>query len=283
MEQCLPYIDNSQRPRCPHKHPADLLDNIAPSHDSLTCPLDLTRLEIHPETKPHHGSLGTTGLTLPCHTQRNITDSNSQAAADRILLDPQYHAPLALVKALRNGLVYGTKVRFPHALVMILLFRSGPLSDKLASVLKATRQHARNLATFAFLYKALMLLQKSARPTGKELSSDSFVAGLAGGWYVFGRSKSSVNQQIVIYVFARVVLALASLAFQPRGDNTLLGGRYGGRGGMGLLALSDASREKVRRHAWPVFASLSWASVMWLFRFYPEMLQPSLRSSMTYL
>ncbi|KAH0292078.1 peroxisomal membrane protein 4 [Aureobasidium namibiae CBS 147.97] len=206
-----------------------------------------------------------------------------QATATRILQNPHYQPPLSLLKALRNGAVYGTKVRFPHALVMILLFRSGPLSTKLSSVLKATKQHARNLATFAFLYKLLMLVQKSVRPAGKEMSSDSFVAGAVGGYYVFGRSKSSVNQQIVIYVAARVVLAAASLAVQPRGDNTLLGGKYGGRGGMGIIGLSDQSREAVRRHAWPVFASLSWASVMWLFRFYPDMLQPSLRSSMTYI
>jgi peroxisomal membrane protein 4 len=166
---------------------------------------------------------------------------------------------------------------------MILLFRSGPLSSKLSSVLKATKQHARNLATFAFLYKFLMLAQKSIRPQGKELSSDSFIAGAMGGWWVFGRSRSSVNQQIVIYVAARVVLAAASLAVQPRGDNTLLGGKYGGRGGMGIVGLSDKNREMVGKHAWPVFASLSWACVMWLFRFYPDMLQPSLRSSMTYL
>lgn len=166
---------------------------------------------------------------------------------------------------------------------MILLFRSGPFPAKLASVLKATRQHATNLATFAFLYKAIMLLQKMIRPQQKEWKGDSFVAGLAGGYWVFGRRKSSVNQQIVIYVAARVVLAAASLAFQPRGDNTLLGGKYGGRGGMGLLSMSDKNREAVRALAWPVFASLSWGCVMWMFRFYPEMLQPSLRSSMTYL
>ncbi|KAG9522637.1 peroxisomal membrane protein 4, partial [Aureobasidium melanogenum] len=209
--------------------------------------------------------------------------STLQAVANRIILDPSYHAPLTLLKAIRNGLVYGTKVRFPHALVMILLFRSGPLPQKISAILKATRQHARNLATFAFIYKAFMLLQKSIRPAHKELKSDSFVAGLVGGWYVFGRSKNSVNQQIVIYVAARVVLAAASLAVQPRGDNTLLGGKYGGRGGMGLLSLSDAHREAVRKHAWPVFASLSWGCVMWLFRFYPDMLQPSLRHSMTYI
>jgi hypothetical protein len=40
-----------------------------------------------------------------------------QATAERIILDPKYHDVLAVVKAARNGAVYGTKVRFPHALV----------------------------------------------------------------------------------------------------------------------------------------------------------------------
>ena len=37
------------------------------------------------------------------------------------LLDPHNAEYLALLKAARNGAVYGAKVRFPHALVYILL------------------------------------------------------------------------------------------------------------------------------------------------------------------
>ena len=92
-----------------------------------------------------------------------------------------------------------------------------------------------------------------------------------GGYYVFGRGiQSSVNQQIVIYVFARVVLALAKLAVQKRREG-------------GFLGVGWEMREKVTGNAWPVFASLSWAGVMWVFRWYPETLQPSLRSSMKYM
>lgn len=42
---------------------------------------------------------------------------NQQAAAERIILDPKYHDLLTVLKGARNGAVYGTKVRFPHALV----------------------------------------------------------------------------------------------------------------------------------------------------------------------
>lgn len=41
---------------------------------------------------------------------------------ERIVLDPKYHDALTLVKGMRNGIVYGTKVRFPHALVYVCLY-----------------------------------------------------------------------------------------------------------------------------------------------------------------
>jgi hypothetical protein len=43
----------------------------------------------------------------------------------QILADPAYHDYLAILKGTRNGLVYGAKIRFPHALVMAILFGRG--------------------------------------------------------------------------------------------------------------------------------------------------------------
>lgn len=40
-----------------------------------------------------------------------------QAVLEQIVKDPRYHDVLSLLKTARNGAVYGTKVRFPHALV----------------------------------------------------------------------------------------------------------------------------------------------------------------------
>ncbi|KAH7005976.1 Tim17/Tim22/Tim23/Pmp24 family-domain-containing protein [Fusarium venenatum] len=208
---------------------------------------------------------------------------------EEIVKNPQYHDLLSLVKTARNGIIYGTKVRFPHALVMVFLFRSGtyaqPLPmeptdselmcdelrfrEKVKLVLRATRHHATNLARFATIYKLTMLALKyfGAEP-GKE-------GGLVGGYFVFGgRSKrtgkiSSVNQQIVIYVFARVMLALARIAVKP---------------GAGLpVVSSEPLHSTINHYAWPAFASLSWAMVMLVFRYHPEDLQSSLRSSMTYI
>jgi peroxisomal membrane protein 4 len=44
---------------------------------------------------------------------------------DRLLHDPDLQEYLAVIKGIRNGLVYGVKIRFPHALVMSILFGRG--------------------------------------------------------------------------------------------------------------------------------------------------------------
>ncbi|KAI2638200.1 peroxisomal membrane protein 24 [Xylaria nigripes] len=204
------------------------------------------------------------------------TIENIKTAVERIILDPARHDLLSILKGARNGAVYGAKVRFPHALVMVFLFRSGTIREKTGLVLRATSTHARNLAKFATIYKLMCYALKHYGPTpGKEGSYDSLLAGLVGGYFVFGgRSKRSgkipsVNQQIVIYVFARVVLALARLAVKP---------------GHGLPLISrEGASSTISRHAWPVFAATSWALVMHIFRHHPDDLQSSLRSSMNYI
>jgi len=187
-------------------------------------------------------------------------------AVNSIILNPQYAEYLALLKAARNGAVYGAKVRFPHALVMVFLFRSGPFREKLRIIFKSTRTHARNLATFAVIYKTSVLILRHMRANNKEESYDTFLAGLLGGYYVFGRhARSSVNQQIVTYVFARVVLALAKMSVQ--------------KGGI----VPGEMRQTVTGNAWPVFAAVSWGAVMWLFRWHADSLQPGLKGSMQYI
>lgn len=150
--------------------------------------------------------------------------------------------------------------------------------EKAWLIFRATRTHARNLAKFATIYKLTCLILKHLGPTpGKEGSHDSLVAGLVGGYMVFGRRSprsgriSSVNQQICIYVFARVVLALAKLSVKE-----------GSPFALPVVSRGQAA-EAVSYYAWPVFASASWGMVMWLFRWHPEDLQPSLRSSMSYI
>lgn len=47
--------------------------------------------------------------------------------------------------------------------------------------------------------------------------------------------------------------------------------------------ISPEARTKITERAWPAFASLSWAFVMYLFRWHPDAIVESLRNSMTYM
>ncbi|RDW60234.1 peroxisomal membrane protein 24 [Coleophoma crateriformis] len=196
-----------------------------------------------------------------------------QKALESIILDPKYADVLSIVKGARNGAVYGCKVRFPHALVMIFLFRSGTVREKLYLIYRATRTHAQNLAKYATIYKTTMMLLKHFGGTpGKEGRYDTLIAGLLGGYVVFGRRSkhghiSSVSKQIVIFVFARVCLSLALLSVRPS---------------TGIIRTTELQK-KIEYNAWPIFAASSWGLIMHLFRWYPDTVQSGLRSSMDYI
>jgi len=172
------------------------------------------------------------------------------------VLDPANHDLLAIIKGFRNGVVYGTKIRFPHALVMTFLFRNGSLKDHFTFIFKATKQHARNLAFFVTIYKTLMLLQRKAS-SGKEAGLHPFLAGLIGGYLVFGEN-NNINNQIVLYLFSRIMVGFAKMPVSHE--------------------LIDAPRQ-----TFSIFASLVWGIVMWQFWAERDVLQPSLQASMQYL
>ncbi|TFK20158.1 peroxisomal protein [Coprinopsis marcescibilis] len=194
----------------------------------------------------------------------------SLALINEIINNPAFHDYLAILKGARNGFVYGVKVRFPHALVMSILFGRGDWQTRARSIYRATKQHAFNLAKFVTIYKSLMLLQKKANK-GKERSLDSFIAGLAGGYVVFGE-RNAVNEQIVLYIVSRVVASFIPRASTPYSNST--DSPVAGAPGKPLPPNA--------RH-FTVFATLAWGAVMWLFRNRGETIQPGLWNSMKYL
>jgi len=124
---------------------------------------------------------------------------------------------LSVWRAFRNGLFYGTKIRLPHALVMTLLFRRSTDIKKMADpIAKLTWEHSRNLALFAGFYKLLLvgaryirisLGDKVATPPGIPVSQlDSLLVAGFVGRIIWGRY-SSVNFQICLYLFGRIVIA----------------------------------------------------------------------------
>ncbi|KXS19720.1 putative peroxisomal membrane protein [Gonapodya prolifera JEL478] len=198
-----------------------------------------------------------------------------QKEIERILLNPKNQEWLAILKGFRSGAVYGAKIRFPHALVMTFLFRDGPIEDKVRFILRATFQHARNLAFFATIWKTTLLVLRRLNG-GKERYYDTFLAGFVGGWFIFGED-NPINQQecdventsslttdvlpthqICFYLFGRVVTAYVAI-------------------------LQKKLQLRTPPKAWAIFAALIWGSVMWQFRNHRDLLQPSLAASMIYI
>lgn len=194
--------------------------------------------------------------------------SNTFAVINQIINNPAYHDYLAILKGARNGIVYGVKIRFPHALLMSILFGRGDWSARARNIVKLTAQHAFSLAKFVSLYKVLLILQKKMNG-GKPRSSDTFFAGLLGGYIVFGE-RTAVNEQIVLYVCSRV---LAS--FIPRDRSTKP------RSPSGSIASVRPIPPDARDFS--LFAAIAWGAVMWLAKNRGETIQPGMFSSMKYL
>lgn len=68
------------------------------------------------------------------------------------------------------------------------------MESKIKGILRATKQHALNLGMFATIYKSLMIVQKKMNG-GKEANLHPFIAGIIGGYYVFGEN-NGINQQV---------------------------------------------------------------------------------------
>ncbi|CAD5120737.1 DgyrCDS9296 [Dimorphilus gyrociliatus] len=175
---------------------------------------------------------------------------------NQILSSGQYKSVLAPLKGLRNGAVYGAKIRAPHALVMTFLFKGGPLMNQLKGILEATFTHSKNLASFVFIYKSISSVLEKLQ--GDRYQFHSFVAAFIGGYIVFGRY-NKINEQINLYLLSRILYALAK------------------------LAVEKGAIPKPKGEPFPIFGALVWGIVLWLFEHHRSTLQPSLKSSMTYL
>jgi peroxisomal membrane protein 4 len=148
---------------------------------------------------------------------------------------------------------------------------------------RATRTHATNLATFVFLYKSMLLLQKKFNG-GKVHKADTFIAGLIGGYIVFG-DRNQVNEQvwfiyhslfsrldttiqIVLYVTSRVVATIIPRASPPPAPSAST--PY-------PPPVSPSSTY------FSIFAALTWGAVMYLFNERNYAIQRGMWSSMNYL
>ncbi|KAL5006985.1 hypothetical protein ScPMuIL_015791 [Solemya velum] len=173
-----------------------------------------------------------------------------------VLASGQYRALLSTIKGFRNGVVYGAKVRFPHALVMTLLFKRGSLKEMARGIAEATFTHSKNLALFVFFYKGITNLLQSFETKRKQ--HHAFLAAFVTGYFVFGKY-NKVNEQINLYLLSRILYGLAKFAVKK-----------------GYIP-------QPKQDTFPWFAAVVWGVVLWLFEYEGDTLQPSLKSFMTYL
>ncbi|VDM58531.1 unnamed protein product [Angiostrongylus costaricensis] len=148
---------------------------------------------------------------------------------------------LAAIKGFRNGLMYGMRIRAPHALVTVVLFGEGTATEKIRTILQLTRIHAMNLAKFAFSYKLLHGFLR--RIEGKTYEWHSFISAFIVGYMVFGENNG--------YQFLNL-----------QDIRVLIGG------GAFLRVISEY-------RVFPLFAAVVWGFVLWLFEHHTNVLQGS--------
>lgn len=161
---------------------------------------------------------------------------------------------ISAFRGLRNGIYYGGRIRFFHCIIMAFLFKKGTFKEVLTSICEMTFEHAKNLGLFVFLYKSMVCLLNNLR--GSSSKYHSFISGSAVGYVVF-RKKTSVNNQIILYLLARILV------------------------GAGEKLTKQEVFPKMKFY--PILASLVWGVVMFLFEDDKKNLQPSLSNSMTFL
>lgn len=154
---------------------------------------------------------------------------------------------------------------------MIFLFQNGSVRQKLRGVVRLTFEHTKNLALFVGVYKAVLALLRHTQElregpatalVGKPAAHwHAAVAGGVGGYLVWGKY-SSVNYQIVMYLFSRVIISVVKV----------LAAR-------GYKPFTDYRFAKV----YPALATTVWAAVMWLYENERPTLHPSLSKSMDFL
>jgi hypothetical protein len=120
---------------------------------------------------------------------------------------------------------------------MTLLFSNRSWPEKVRAIYTATLTHAKNLAKFVTVYKLLLILQrrlragvgagagnaerggvagKSVGAKGVERGLDSFVAGLVGGYWVFGE-RTAVSREsmrlLILMLDMRLILCTVLASF----------------------------------------------------------------------
>lgn len=98
-------------------------------------------------------------------------------------------------------------------------------------------------------------------------SLNNFIAGFLVGGIIFGRKRTSINHQIVLYLLSRVILGSITLFYKTKYPE-----RY-----------ENKEEPPERKYNFLLLAAMCWGLVMWIFYVDYTTLQESLTSSMKHL
>ena len=74
-----------------------------------------------------------------------------------------------------------------------MIFFIGRLKEKVMFILRATFQHAKNLAFLTTIYKTILLILQKLQ--GRTLPVHNFIGAFVAGYFVFGEN-NKVNMQV---------------------------------------------------------------------------------------
>ena len=120
---------------------------------------------------------------------------------------------------------------------------------------RAAKEHGLNLGGFVLLFKLLRCQLQNK--VGLQKNIASFISGGVAGALVWGRDRTAINYQVVLYLLSRITT--------------------------GLVHHEVNKGNLPNKPAFKPLAALVWAVVMYLFTVDPDSLQGSLRSSMEFL
>ena len=166
----------------------------------------------------------------------------------------KYNVILAALKAFRNAVVFGCKIRAPHTLVVSLVWSKNrdPMT-LLKKIYSLTSTHALNLAKFAALFKLLFFAL--GKVNGGQKAWHAPLSGLIAGSLFWG-DPNPVNVQVLMYLVVRSLSGFVHIYL---------------------------GKTKPPAYWFRIYAGITWACAMFLYYSYPETLQTTLHQSMEYI
>lgn len=176
---------------------------------------------------------------------------------NRMIRSGDFDVLFTSLKGFRNGVVYGTRVRAPHALVLNLVWSKAPYKSMPRKIFEVTKTHALGLGFSSVIFTVVRALLRSLQG-GRSAVWHTTVAGFLVGFLCWGDVASAVHLQMMMYMLSRVICAYYHLIVK--------------KFNVQVPALS-----------FRIYMGVLYSMVMTLLLLHADTLQPSMRQSLEYI